>query len=107
MRDAEKFKIGFLTKLAESGITPSEITGALEKRSTSAVLGGLGSLGKLGLIALPFGTGMLGGIAARQASQTDDPDVEELKTDERIAKYRELAQRIRERTQRTRGGLSG
>lgn len=106
MRNAEQFKIGFLTKLAEIGLTPGDIEVAVEKVANSL----LGSLGKGGLalaLGLPLAGGALVGMGARHASRADDLDVSELKTQELAAQYRQLAQEVRERTRRERERRTG
>ncbi len=106
-RDPELFKIGFLTRLAELGIRPSE----MEKASASFLdwfktMGRVGVLGgKLGVglgLAVPFVGGTLAGAGARSAIQADDEDVDEIKQKEMTQVYRQLAKDVRERTERER-----
>lgn len=107
MRDAEKFKVGFLTKLAELGMMPSDVEQLHKQASIGAWLqniAGSGMLaGKRGLqlaIGFPLVGGVLAGIAAREAANADDEDLDEVKTRELADQYRAMAREVRERAQR-------
>lgn len=108
MRDKDAFKRGFLQKLAEHGVLPSDVTAAMTKRANllnwMKGLGGVALSGtKAGLtfgLGIPLLAGTTVGAAARAAARADDEDVEELKRQEMIAEYRRLAKEVRDRTQR-------
>ncbi len=111
-RDAELFKIGFLKQTADLGLAPQDFERALEKQ---AVIPGLGvgksiaqtgwSMGRTGLalsLGLPLVGGAAIGAAARGATRADDEDLDEVKQKEMTNLYRQLAQDVRERTDRER-----
>ena len=107
MRSAEKFKIGFLRKMAESGLRPSDFENVGKTAAISdfanLLTGGTLALGKAGLtlgLAAPLAAGTVGGMGARVASQADDEDVDEVKDQEMADTYRRLARDIRERTRK-------
>jgi len=108
MPDATRFKIGFLRQIAELGLVPSDFTAGLEKRSsvlspitsTASVARDVGpALLSIGL-GLPLVGGLAGGYVGRSVAQADDETLDEVKTREMTAMYRQLARRVRERTQR-------
>jgi hypothetical protein len=114
------FKIAFMQKCAEAGMTPAEtldvakkaIT-ALEKQSFDmssvtgpistgiSVAGGLlRPVGNLGLAAAILGPPALGlgaGYGLAQMTDMDDTDVEIMRKKRLIEEYRQQAQRLRER----------
>ena len=92
MTKEEKFKIGFLRKVAEMGLRPSDFEHAMHK---VAVLGDIfkaaPGLAAAGLVGLPLAGGALLGAGVRGAGQSDDPDLDEVKKEELINLYRRLA----------------
>jgi hypothetical protein len=109
-RSAELFKRGFLTRMAELGLTPGDFDEAMEEKpaSVGGEAVGLGKYMSKGLLGLGIGVPLLGGAVlgagARSASQADDPDLEEVKEQEMAALYRQLARDVRERAA---GGQDG
>ena len=105
MRSAENFKVGFLRKLAEAGLTPSDIEAAMVKQAsvdinpTAAIGPILKNLWILG-VGGPLAVGALTGAIARSATQADDEDPSEIKNREMTAVYRQLTQDARERMER-------
>lgn len=99
------FKIGFLLKCAEAGVSPAAHVGradAMTKRADPGVLSWLGSgalsgtgntLG-LAALGLPVGVGLGGGYLAHKAMEnpTDEQDV---KDGELSEEYRRLARQAR------------
>ena len=105
-RDAQKFKIGFLKKIAELGLLPSDFERAMAKSSTSLVKDIVGAisatvprLATLGL-GIPLVGGALVGGVTRSAMQADDETLDEVKNQEMTMLYRQLARDVRERTKR-------
>ncbi len=121
MTDRELFKIGFLRKCAEEGLTAEE-TGARVKAALAAVTGvtkvafdpfgagakmlstgmsyavPLGALGLAGLAAAPIAAGA--GVGYLGAKMQQDPmTVERAKSDEVVAEYLRLADQARRRTE--------
>lgn len=95
-RDA--FKIGFLTKIAETGHTPQEFQAALEKRGVN-----LGSvLVPLGLLAMsaPILGGIYTGKLHSELSDVTPLDVQRMKREEIIAEYLRHAERLRMQSRR-------
>lgn len=120
MTNKESFKIGFLTKLAELGLTPADMEFALSKiaediPSVSGAGKAVGLFGALNtipgissglrtgkeiamLLALPsFVGGNLVGLGARHLMSADEQTVEDIKTKEKIDLYRRLSAEAKER----------
>lgn len=117
------FKLGFFTKLAECGVTPSEFMKAAVTVAPSALygasetaknVGGLGKwtaekawdVGKIGLtvpLALALLTGALGGASYRMLSAPSYEEPAELRDIERVALYKRLAREAQHRAQRLKG----
>ena len=106
-RSAEMFKVGFLTRLAELGISPSDFDEALTTKSAGFIdfAKSLANLmysgGKLGL-GVTAGVGLMGGSSLKGMVQADDEDLEEVKKDELASHYYRLAKDVRERTEQER-----
>jgi hypothetical protein len=115
------FKLAFLQKCAEAGLTPVETLAAarkavdaLQKESfdlssvtspisagISAVGGLLQPLGNLGMAAAILGppaVGLGAGYGLAKLQDMDETDVEILRKRRLIEEYRQQAQRLRERT---------
>lgn len=114
-RSAHDFKVGFLRKIAQMGLLPSDFEAAMQKNASFVNwmkgLGGVAALGGRGMqygLGIPLLAGTLTGAAARAASRADDEDLDEVKDQEMTSVYRQLAKEVRERTQREqqRRGLS-
>lgn len=113
-RDA--FKVGFLTKLAELGLTPGEFyKAAAEGKSIFPDLGSVGmglggglleagKAGGQGLLALGVGAPLaLGGIAGAADAALNAPngeDIEDLRRAELIGLLRRMTGEVRGRSQR-------
>ena len=126
----QEFKVSFLQKCAEAGLTYEETVGVAEDLlatmqkqafgfkdiigipktiidTTRSGIGLTGDLAKIvgtaGLAGLGVtgGAGALGGYTAARMTDTNDEDVDDLKQREKIETYRRLAQQLRERNQRT------
>lgn len=105
LADKELFRLGFLLRAAEEGLTPEDIRGRVKKAA-----GGLGGLAQGLLWDMPVnysaaklvggaGLGALGGWALADAtSKTIDP--EDAKKYELIAAYRQQAERARQNISR-------
>ena len=100
----EAFKIGFLHTCKEAGLSQQQVSDLLEKQAflnIPAAAAGLAGFGAPTLLAAGIGipaAGYLGGRAVGNAlaSGTDaTPDSEDLKAEERVNKYRQLAEQIR------------
>lgn len=113
---AQAFKVGFLRKVAELGMTPSEFMGmvkaAMEPMTALMGLGagGLGTAwglgqeaakyGLYGAALAPVGLGMVsGGLEAKLTSPSVE-DIESLRRAELAAKYDRMAKEIRARMAR-------
>lgn len=109
VRDPVRFKVGFLRKLASAGVLPSDVhESAMLVKSAAGVgsavkaIGSLAPLGLKGTLLLagtvPLALGATLGAVARRAARADDEDVDEVRTDELINQYRDMARAVRERT---------
>jgi hypothetical protein len=112
----QAFKVGFLRRLAEEGLTPTEFHTHVKNAfdpvgSTLAGLGGAAEAGhhavstgldvgkllaQLGIVA-PLGLGALSGIAQAKLTSPSVEDIEALRREELAAKYEQLTRRIRQR----------
>lgn len=125
MNQAERaaaFRVGFLKKLAEAGVTPTQFLERVKKADLtdllssivsgatgvgqSALSGGVGVLGDIaskGALAAGLAPVALGGVTGATSALLDAPsteDVAALRQAELAATYRRLAQQIRARMQR-------
>lgn len=110
----EAFKVGFLAKCAEDGLTVDQIRArvkaaydagseGLQKGADSfspgKFMAGLGSgaayYGGLGLLAAPLAAGALGGYGLARLNDADDTDVDDVKRQELIDEYRRQSHRLR------------
>lgn len=105
MERADAFKVGFLSKVAELGMTPSEFVGmvksALDPISALTGLWASGSdvakYGLYGAALAPIGIGAVhGGLEAKLTSPSVE-DIEALRRAELTAKYERMAKEIRSR----------
>ncbi len=111
----EAFKLGFLTRLADAGMSPEQVRETVKSAAITDFLtkpwnvawdvggstaknvgGGLANMGMLAAIAGPPALGAMGGYLASRATDIGDEDVEELKQQELIDEYRRLADRARQ-----------
>jgi len=111
----QAFKLGFLTRLADEGMSPAQIEETVKSAAISdfvtkpwnvawdiggstakTVGGGLANMGMLGAIAGPPLLGALAGYGAARMTDIGDEDVEELRQQELINEYRRLADRARQ-----------
>lgn len=99
MTRADRFKMGFLRKMAELGLRPSDLESydlceMMSKRAGIRSALGLalptGRVGLTALIAAPMSVGALTGAFTRQVAKADDPDVKEVKMQEARDAYRKL-----------------
>lgn len=113
MRPNEAFKVGFLARCVEVGLSPTETkqlakqaSACFTKAGFASTLGGLGKLtsavvGSVGLPALTAAAvapPALGGMAAylyNKATDADANDVKEIKQKELIQTYRRMADQLR------------
>lgn len=110
VRNPTNFKVGFLKKMAELGLLPSDFERVMHKESgigsalkgvATAVMGTAPRALAFGL-GVPLVGGALAGGVARSATQADDETLDEVKDQEMTTLYRRLARDVRERTQRER-----
>ena len=128
MRPNEAFKIGFLARCVEAGLSTAETrqlakqaNACFTKSGFASTLGGLGKLtsdvvGSVGVPALTaaaIAPPALGGMAAylyNKATDADANDVKEIKKKELIQTYRRMADQLRRhrriRDQRASGNRS-
>ena len=117
------FKMGFFTKLAECGVTPSEFVKAAVSVAPSALygasetaknVGGLGKwtaekawdVGKISLmlpLAIALLTGAAGGAGYRMLSAPSYEEPDELREIERVALYKRLSREAQRRSERLKG----
>ena len=103
----EAFRVGFLYKCADDGLTPDQIRQRVEVAASlvekhAGLLGDLGSAasqlgtwGTAGAIAAPIGVGAVGGYMAHKL-QEDDLDEDDVKQQELIDEMRRWARRAHE-----------
>lgn len=111
---SEAFKVGFLLKCAEDGLTPEQILARVREMRTGlskqAVIGGLldkaldagggiaksmASYGIPAAIIAPPAIGALGGYALSKATDIDDTDVNGIKNQEVVDEYNRQTDRLR------------
>jgi len=103
MNSKEAFKIGFLHKCAEDGLTPDE---TLERVRHATLLvksagWGMPTMAALTLLgATPFLVGTTGGYALQQMRENTGLDAKDMKKREVIAEYRRAVDRMRRLQQR-------
>lgn len=108
------FKVAFLTKMAEAGITPRDVEEYLDKQAANplestalaATKGGLG-LGALArnispavlltALSIPFVSGAALGHVAHKVTASDDPTVKDLRNHEVTDRYWQLAASLNRR----------
>jgi len=109
MRNKQAFKRGFLRKIASMGITPSEFEYLMEQKSAGYVdavtnsikdLVSLVSSGSMMGLAGAGAGGLLLGGGLRTIADSDNEDIDELKTQEITNEYLRTARDIRERLTR-------
>lgn len=118
----DAFKVGFLLKCAEDGLTPAETLArvsaaraAVEKRAfdpidrlangigsafggVTDVAKGLASYAVPAALIAPPAIGALGGYALARATDVDDTDVGEIKNREVIDEYKRQSDKLRRQT---------
>lgn len=116
------FRVGFLTKLAQLGVTPTQLLERVKKADLTDLLSSLASgTAGVGQTALSHGLGMagdvastgltaaalapvaLGGLTGASAAMLDSPsleDIDTLRQAEIAATYERLAKQIRARAAR-------
>lgn len=104
LSEREAFKVGFLARCAEDGMSRDEILGAV-KQATEKVAGLIGDVGGLAGSAVshaapiallaPPALGALAGLGLSRATDIDDGDVKEVKDREVIDAYRTEAAKLR------------
>ncbi len=92
----EAFKVGFLARCAEEGLTADEIAGRVKAAGDkfASLLGGLGSAAGSVLstgiplaIAAPVALGGIAGYGLSRMTDIDDTDVKEIKNNELLDTY--------------------
>lgn len=100
MTTKEAFTIGFLSRLAERGVMPSQF----EKKATfdiGSTISALSPLALAALIGIPVATGAVTGWAHAGLTDVSEEDIDRMKTKDRIATYRSEAKRIRRKLNRS------
>lgn len=111
----EAFKVGFLAKCAEDGLTPDQMLArvkqakdALEKRAfiggllgsaAGAVGGAAKSVAGYGIplaLAAPPILGGLAGYGLAKATDVDDTDVDDIKNRELVEEYKRQAEKLKQ-----------
>ncbi len=103
----EAFKVGFMSRCVEEGLSPEETLGrvkaARDKLAGLAdiakpVIGGAVNVGVPALLAAPPVLGGLTGFLAAKATDVDDTDVKEIRSRELIREYdRQAEQALRDK----------
>lgn len=105
MTKKEAFRLGFVARLAERGVMPSQF----EKQSSilgegveasGRVLSALSPMALAALIGVPAATGILTGWGHAELSDVTPEDVQREKMKDFINTYRSETQRIRRKLQR-------
>lgn len=97
MTTKEAFTIGFLSRLAERGVMPSQFE---KKADLGATVSALSPLALAALIGIPAATGAVTGWAHAGLTDVSEEDIDRMKTKDRIATYRSEAKRIRRKLNR-------
>lgn len=109
----EAFKVGFLTRCVEDGLTPDQMLSAVklaadmfEKRAfigsllgkgVDTAAGAAGSLGRMGAVGALLAPPILGGVAGyglARATDVDDTDVDAIKNRELVEEYQRQAAKM-------------
>jgi hypothetical protein len=109
----EAFKVGFLARCAEDGLTPDQMLSRVklaaemfEKRAFLGKLldkgvdaglgaaGGMARLGGLAAVIAPPVLGAMGGYGLAKATDVDDTDVDEIKKRELVEEYQRQAAKM-------------
>lgn len=107
MTKKEAFRLGFVARLAERGVTPSQF----EKRASGVfgegveaagrVLSAMSPLALAAFIGVPAAAGILTGWGHAEMSDVTPEDIEREKMRDFVNTYRSEAQRIRRKLQRS------
>ena len=114
----EAFKVGFLTRCVEDGLTPDQMLsraklamdmfekqafiGSLLNKGVESGAGALGSLGRMGMLGAVVAPPVLGGMAGyglAKATDVDDTDVDAIKNRELVEEYRRQAAKLHRQKQ--------
>jgi hypothetical protein len=105
MLPQEAFKVGFMLRCADEGLSPAEAqeriqkaAACMEKQSIQALTSGLQGLGDLGLagaIGAPVGLGVLGGYLLNKARESE-VDEDDVRRDELIQELKHWTRRAKE-----------
>ncbi len=111
MRPNEAFKLGFLTRCVEEGLSPEDTVKLVKSASdcfnkesgivsdtigtAGKVIGSLGTPALIGAAALPPALGGLAAYFHNKATDTDAEEVEEVKKKELIQTYQRMADQLR------------
>lgn len=104
MTSKEAFKIGYLSRCVEDGLSNDEILGSVKTASdklaglTDAVGKLITTVGGIGVplaLAVPPGLGILGGYGLAKATDVDERDVKDLQRQEVLDTYRRESERAR------------
>jgi hypothetical protein len=98
MTTKEAFRLGFLTRMAERGYTPSQF----EKRSfsVSGALGVMTPVAIAALLGIPLATGMLTGTGHAELTDVSEDDIARMKKLDVIENYTDEANRVRNKLKR-------
>ena len=122
MTKREAFKVGFLCKVAELGMTPAEFNTIIDKQAQAGpiakLIGGLGGVvgaagkGAIGaiselspyalmaMVGLPVAGGIMTGWGHSHLKDVSEEDVERMKIRDVVNTYRSEASRIRRKLHR-------
>lgn len=108
MTKREAFKLGFLGKVAELGLTPTkfaEVTGLTKRADPISELLSTAKdialpLAGAAVIGIPWGMGKLTGMMEAGLTDVSEADVERMKMQDYINTYRSEAQKVKRKLQR-------